>query len=112
MAANVVTEISIGYPESPLSVQGSHTDGGPAAGERAPIREHGNSDEQPVGAGNTPRFALFSKADEGASRLLARYPDLLEPKLRAPFQDGGLWLVRPRWVYGAIYCIWELGSSR
>lgn len=89
--ANNITEVSIGYPESPLSVQGGGTHGGPLAGERAPVR----ANETPVGAGQTPRFALFTERDESAEKLLAQYPNLLEQDVRPPFQAGGLWLVRP-----------------
>ena len=89
--AEVVTELSIGYPHSPLSAPGAHPHGGPAAGERAPIR----AEETPVGAGATPRFALFAEAGGAASQLVARYPAILEANVRKPFHEGGLWLVRP-----------------
>jgi 2-polyprenyl-6-methoxyphenol hydroxylase-like FAD-dependent oxidoreductase len=91
LAASTISEISIGYPKSPLTVHSAHVSGGPAAGERAPIRR----EETPVGAGNTPRFALFAEPGGAASRLIARYPDLLELNVRKPFSEGGLWLVRP-----------------
>jgi 2-polyprenyl-6-methoxyphenol hydroxylase-like FAD-dependent oxidoreductase len=91
-AANALTEVSIGYPESPLNSKGEHAHGGPAEGERAPIRDG----EVPVGAGATPRFAIFAEAAGGdGAQLAARYPELLEPEVRAPFREGGLWLVRP-----------------
>ena len=90
-AAAALTEISIGYPESPLNRAGTHVHGGPKVGERAPIRVG----ERPVGAGDSPRFVLFADAGEEAAHLIARYPNLLETKVRAPFQSGGLWLVRP-----------------
>jgi len=89
--ADAMTELSIGYPESPLTKQGGKVHDGPHAGQRAPIR----ADEPPVGAGNMPRFALFSESDENAAALLAQFPDFLEQKIRPPFQPGGLWLVRP-----------------
>jgi 2-polyprenyl-6-methoxyphenol hydroxylase-like FAD-dependent oxidoreductase len=89
--ADMLTEVSIGYPHSPLNANSSHVHGGPAAGERAPIR----ADERPVGAGATPLFAIFAEADDAASQLVARYPDLLEPTVRQPFHEGGLWLIRP-----------------
>jgi len=89
--ADAMTELSIGYPESPLTRQGGKVHDGPHAGQRAPIR----ADEPPVGAGNMPRFALFSEPDENAAALLAQFPDFLEQKIRPPFQPGGLWLVRP-----------------
>jgi 2-polyprenyl-6-methoxyphenol hydroxylase-like FAD-dependent oxidoreductase len=89
--ADAMTEVSVGYPESPLSGHGAHVSGGPAAGERAPIREG----ELPVGSGDTPRFVLFTEADDSSALLPARYPDLLESEIRKPFHEGGLWLVRP-----------------
>jgi 2-polyprenyl-6-methoxyphenol hydroxylase-like FAD-dependent oxidoreductase len=90
--AEVLTEVSIGYPESQLNGKGMHHSGGPAEGERAPIRD----DEPPIGAGDSPRFALFAEEDgERGIELLGEYPKLLEPTLRKPFHAGGLWLVRP-----------------
>jgi len=89
--ADLLTEVSIGYPHSPLSAQGGHMHGGPAAGERAPIR----SEEPPLGAGAAPLFALFAEAGADAGQLAARYAGILEPNVRKPFQEGGIWLVRP-----------------
>jgi len=48
-----------------------------------------------VGTGNTPRFSLFADANEGTTRLLGQFAQLLEPALRAPVNAGGAWLVRP-----------------
>jgi 2-polyprenyl-6-methoxyphenol hydroxylase-like FAD-dependent oxidoreductase len=90
-AVNVLEEISIRYPNSPLNAQDTHGDLRPAIGERAPIREG----EMPVGAGDRPRFVLFGNADDTFLQLVAQYPNLLEPTLRKPYRDGGLWLVRP-----------------
>jgi 2-polyprenyl-6-methoxyphenol hydroxylase-like FAD-dependent oxidoreductase len=88
-AANAATELSIGYPHSPLN--GGRHGNEPAEGERAPIREG----EVPVGTGDSPRFALFADGDEEGARLTAQYAGLLEGEIRRPFHDGGLWLVRP-----------------
>jgi 2-polyprenyl-6-methoxyphenol hydroxylase-like FAD-dependent oxidoreductase len=90
-AAEALTEISIGYPESSLNSTGAHVHGGPKAGERAPIR----AGERPVGAARMPRFVLFSESGAGARDLIAHYPSLLEAPVRTPFKAGGLWLVRP-----------------
>src|SRR5208282_6558484 len=80
--ADSMTELAIGYPESPLNGRGPHLLDGPAEGERAPIQ----IGERPVGAGATPRFALFAKSDGNAANLLlAKYSNLLEPALREPF---------------------------
>jgi len=90
--ADVLTEVSIGYPESPLNGGGEYAGAGPKEGERAPI----NVDNPCVGVGDTPRFALYADGGDGrGSALIAKYSDLLEPNLREPFERGGLWLVRP-----------------
>ena len=82
-----MTELSIGYPQSPLSGPSAK---GPAPGSRAPV----HAGEIPVGAGTAPRFALFGAGTEAAT-LGQRYPTLLETGLRAPFAEGVLTLVRP-----------------
>ena len=90
--ADVLTEVSIGYPKSPLNGGGEYPGGGPREGERAPV----DVDHPCVGAGDTPRFALYAKEGDGrGSELIAKYSNLLEPSLHAPFEDYGLWLVRP-----------------
>jgi len=91
LAADTLTELSIGYPDSPLTVSHSHFHHAPSAGDRAPIRK----DEAPVSTGNKPRFTVFAKADQASFQFLALYSALVEPQLRQPFHDGGLWLVRP-----------------
>jgi 2-polyprenyl-6-methoxyphenol hydroxylase-like FAD-dependent oxidoreductase len=91
LAADTLTELSIGYPNSPLTISHPHFHHGPSAGDRAPIRES----EIPVSTGNTPRFAVFAKADQACPQFLALYSALVEPTLRQPFHEDGLWLVRP-----------------
>jgi 2-polyprenyl-6-methoxyphenol hydroxylase-like FAD-dependent oxidoreductase len=91
MVAETLSELSIGYPKNPLSIKGGTLKGGPAPGQRGPLREN----ELPVGSGNLPRFALFADDDADAKTLIAKYSDLLEQQVRKPFQPGGLWLVRP-----------------
>jgi hypothetical protein len=89
--AKNMSEVSIGYPSSPLNGPGLHFTPGPSPGQRvAPV-----AGQVPVGAGRTPRFALFAKTDEASAQLLARFPQLLEPSVRAPLSPGGAWLVRP-----------------
>jgi hypothetical protein len=89
LAADAAAEISIGYPHSPLNAPGGYRD--PSPGDRAPIR----ATEPPVGAGNTPHFALFAEPDGMPSNFPGRYADLLEPNLRKPYHPGGMWLIRP-----------------
>ena len=88
--ADTISEMTIGYPESPLN--GSAIGGkGPKPGERvAPI-----SGATPVGAGDTPRFALFARETDAITNLLHKFGDLLDPKIRPPLHDEGIWLVRP-----------------
>jgi hypothetical protein len=89
--ADSMTEVSIGYPHSPLNAHSASGYGGPKPGERAPIREG----EAPVGAGKSPRFALFANDTAASRTLLSKYADLLESSPRTPFADKGIWLVRP-----------------
>jgi hypothetical protein len=88
---NQMSELSIGYPNGPLTRAEGHGHSGPAAGERAPVSAEGHR----VGSGDRPRFMLFAVADGGSEALIARRGDLLEAETRAPFADGGIWLVRP-----------------
>jgi 2-polyprenyl-6-methoxyphenol hydroxylase-like FAD-dependent oxidoreductase len=89
--ADSMTEVSIGYPNSPLNAREGNTHGGPKPGERAPIRE----EEAPVGSGNSPRFALFAEDTPASRALLTKYPALLESSVRTPYGEQGIWLVRP-----------------
>ena len=89
--ADSMTEVSIGYPNSPLNVHDGNTHGGPKPGERAPIRD----DEAPVGSGKSPRFALFADDTPASGALCAKYPALLESPVRRPYAEQGIWLVRP-----------------
>ena len=101
LAVNAAEELLISYPASPLNAHFKDHDGAaqhghaPHEGQRAPV----TTGEIPVGAGSTPRFAIFAEATADVKKhfaaLLARYPNLLEPVLRQPFRTGGLWLVRP-----------------
>ena len=88
-AADATSEISIGYPHSPLNAPGGNRD--PLPGYRAPIR----ATEPPVGAGNTPLFALFAEPDGMPSKFPERYANLVEPTPREPYHPGGMWLIRP-----------------
>jgi 2-polyprenyl-6-methoxyphenol hydroxylase-like FAD-dependent oxidoreductase len=86
-----MSELSIGYPNSPLTRAGGHHHSGPGAGARAPVSAQGHH----VGSGRQPRFMLFAIDDKGGEALIARHGDLLEAETRAPFADDGIWLVRP-----------------
>ncbi|HEY8997098.1 MAG TPA: FAD-dependent oxidoreductase [Edaphobacter sp.] len=89
--ANVLSEISVSYGSSPLNEQHGYGVAMPEAGRRAPMREG----EAPVGAGQTPRFALFADDGDLYAQVLEEYRVIVEPVVRRPFESGGLWLVRP-----------------
>jgi hypothetical protein len=94
--ADAITELSIEYPRSPINGKGSSVFEHPSPGERAPLIQ----DQPPVGAGDTPKFALFadpsdSKSQDAVRNLVQRRDDMLELKLRPPYHTGGIWLVRP-----------------
>jgi hypothetical protein len=85
-----MTEVTIGYPESPLN--GPSLGGaGPKPGERViPI-----AGQVPVGSGGTPLLALFAEKTDSTADLVRRFQGLLDPDIRPAFHDGGIWLVRP-----------------
>ncbi len=88
--AETMTEVAIGYPESPLNgpAQGG---AGPKPGERvAPM-----AGQTPVGSGNRPRFALFAEKTEVIASFVTRFQSLLDPDIRPAIHEGGIWLVRP-----------------
>jgi 2-polyprenyl-6-methoxyphenol hydroxylase-like FAD-dependent oxidoreductase len=89
--ANILSEMAVGYPDSPLNAKSAHLHGGPHPGQRAPIREG----EPAVGSGNTPRFALFAEDTPASRSLLSKYPNFVEPLPRKPYAHGGIWIVRP-----------------
>jgi hypothetical protein len=88
--ADTMTEVAIGYPKSLLN--GSSLGGsGPKPGERVvPI-----AGQVPVGSSGTPLFALFAGKTAATADLIKKFEGLLDPDLRPPFHDGGIWLVRP-----------------
>ena len=90
--SDALTELSIGYPRSPLNGNGKYAGVGPKEGVRAPV----DVDLPCIGAGDLPRFALAADESDGSgAALIAKYSNLLEPSLRTPFERDGMWLVRP-----------------
>jgi 2-polyprenyl-6-methoxyphenol hydroxylase-like FAD-dependent oxidoreductase len=89
--ADSMTEVNIGYPHSPLNAHSGSGHGGPKPGERAPILDG----DSPVGAGKSPRFALFANDTAEVKTVLSKYTELLESSPRTPYADKGVWLVRP-----------------
>ena len=89
--ANKLAELSIGYPDSPLTRPGPH---GHAARRRGTSAGHG---PRPSGRGRLQATfrILRRRADSAGAALIARHRDLLEPEIRAPFAENGIWLVRP-----------------
>jgi 2-polyprenyl-6-methoxyphenol hydroxylase-like FAD-dependent oxidoreductase len=98
LVANKLMELSIGYPDGPLTAPGRHGRQGPAPGERMPVTDV----NPPVGAGDAPRFALFARGDDAGAQMLARHRDVLEPMFREPPGGQGIWLVRPDGYVAAV----------
>ena len=83
--ALTMSEIEIGYPDSPLSR-------GPIAGERwAP--EH--YDGTPPGGGKKPRFVLYAADVERGAALVAQFRSLVEAVVRQPDEPLRVVIVRP-----------------
>ena len=89
--ANVLSEITIGYSDSPLNAPTHHAHDSLKPGKRAPIRQN----EPPVGSGDSPRFALFAASSDMPANLPQKYSGLLETTPRTPFSSDSLSLVRP-----------------
>jgi len=92
--ADTMTEVSIGYPESPLNAGSDAGLKGPAPGQRL-------VSGRPFGGDNEPRFALMA-AGEAASSLIERHAGVLEPALRPPPDPEGMWLIRPDGYVAAV----------
>jgi hypothetical protein len=88
--ANQLTEMDIGYPESPLTVRDGDAGTGPKAGERWPER-------LPAGVGGM-KFVATGPADV-TTALAAKYPQLVVAASAPGTQGGahasGLRLIRP-----------------
>lgn len=87
--ADTMTEVSIGYPDSPLN--------GPAlrVGPRPGARLMPVAGQIPVGSGDVPRFALFAEPNAAINGLLEKFDGVLEPNVRPPVNEQGIWLARP-----------------
>jgi 2-polyprenyl-6-methoxyphenol hydroxylase-like FAD-dependent oxidoreductase len=88
--ADTMTEVTVGYPTSPLN--------GPSlggSGRRPGERLAPQPDQTPVGSGDTPRFALCAANTPATVNLMSRFHALLDDNLRAPLHGDGIWLIRP-----------------
>src|SRR6202453_4604799 len=72
--ANTLAEVSVGYPDSPLNRSCDFERSGPEPGKRAPIRDG----EPPIGAGSTPRFALFAAESDALLSVATEFAGILE----------------------------------
>jgi hypothetical protein len=88
--ADNLTEVAIGYPESPLN---GPSQGG--AGLRPGERVVPVASQAPIGSGDAPRFALFADKSSATADLLRQFAALLDPDIRPPLREGSIWLVRP-----------------
>ena len=97
-----VTEVSVGYPKSPLN--GSVLSGGPKPGGRVvPV-----AGQTPLGSGTSPRFVLFAKPTAATVGLTDQFSTVLDAELRSPFHEDGVWLVRPD---GYVACAAAAGNE-
>jgi 2-polyprenyl-6-methoxyphenol hydroxylase-like FAD-dependent oxidoreductase len=88
--ADTMSELSIGYPDSPLNGP-ARAQEAPKPGERvAPVENR-----KPIGSGSLPRFVLMASPSPEVSQLLARFPKVLDPELLSAKGSGGQWLIRP-----------------
>ncbi|MBV8474675.1 MAG: FAD-dependent monooxygenase [Hyphomicrobiales bacterium] len=90
-----LSEITIGYPNSPLNAGSAGGLHGPAPGARIVA-------DRPFGAGDAPRFALLAREDDHARAILRGHASILEPQLHQPPDERGIWLVRPDGYVAAV----------
>jgi 2-polyprenyl-6-methoxyphenol hydroxylase-like FAD-dependent oxidoreductase len=95
---DTMTEVSIGYHDSPLNGPHAGHLAGPGPGERMPPE----AAQPPIGSGDTPRFALCADPCDAVHGLLQQFATLLDPRLRPPPAADGIWLVRPD---GYVACV-------
>ncbi len=93
--SELLSEVAVAYRDSPLNVNETHAPDGPRAGDRAPVTGSARDVHACVGAGATPKFAVFGENSEAARMTLAKYSAFVESTPRAPYVPGGLWIVRP-----------------
>jgi 2-polyprenyl-6-methoxyphenol hydroxylase-like FAD-dependent oxidoreductase len=100
-----MSQVSVGYPESPMNGQG-HGSFHPAPGHRmAPI-----AGAPPFGSGAEPRFTLLASSSPTVAGLLAAHPKLLNDTLATPPEGKGVWLIRPDGYVAATAPTAELSS--
>jgi len=92
--ADKLSEITIGYPKSPINAGSARGLEGPAPGRRI-------MGDRPFGEGDQPRFALMAADDAAARDLIKSHPTLVEGNLRSPPDKAAVWLVRPDGYAGA-----------
>jgi 2-polyprenyl-6-methoxyphenol hydroxylase-like FAD-dependent oxidoreductase len=88
--ADTMTQVSVGYPDSPINgpaLSGS----GPKPGHRvAPA-----AGQLPPGSDAMSLFALFAEQSAATAELVKKFPGLIDPAIRPAFDGKGIWLVRP-----------------
>ncbi len=85
-----MSQVSVGYPESPMNGRG-HGSFHPAPGQRmAPI-----AGRPPFGAGSEPRFTVLALPSPAVTGVMSSFPKLLNAALGPPPDAKGAWLIRP-----------------
>lgn len=103
---NSMSEIAISYKHSPLNGRIIHGVKGPLPGERAaPL-----AGQAPFGAGNAPRFTLLASSNEAVKALVREFGDVIDPVIRPPLSDNGMWLVRPDGYVGCVAAANDTGA--
>jgi 2-polyprenyl-6-methoxyphenol hydroxylase-like FAD-dependent oxidoreductase len=100
---DTMSEVSVGYDDSPLNGPSLRRGDIPAPGRRLePV-----TGQTPVGSGKTPRFALFATGSNRLTGLTMKFPNLLDAEIRAPLDPGVVLLVRPD---GYVACASEVDN--
>jgi 2-polyprenyl-6-methoxyphenol hydroxylase-like FAD-dependent oxidoreductase len=98
-----MSEISVGYDQSPLNGASFHH-ATTAPGRRfAPVLG-----QVTPGSGSKPRFVVFATNSSDVRALAEQYPDLIDSSIRPPIDEGTIVLVRPD---GYVSCVAKSGDA-
>ena len=88
--ADNMTQVTVGYPDSPLNGPSFHS-AKPRPGHRFAPRVG----QTTPGSGARPQFALLAEPSPAVTALVEQFGELVDSKVGLPPGDGGIWVIRP-----------------
>ena len=88
--ADTMTQVTVGYPDSPLNGPSLHG-ATPRPGHRFAPR----AGKTLPGSGARPRFTLLAEPSPAVTGLVEQFGELVDSQVGAAPGDGGIWVIRP-----------------